>query len=96
MSAVNPPSPAPVSHVDPEQAVRLLEMELARARAVRLAREGGGVAGRRTVLHAVCLLFLLALVAGGLFAFWRAQELRQEVRRAVPAPAPASAPAKRP
>ena len=74
--------------------MRLLEMELARARAVRLSRAGSTVANRRAVLHAACLLFLLALMAGGVYAFWRAQELRQEVRRA--APVPASAPAKGP
>lgn len=85
MPAVNSPSSFPGPDADPTQAVRLLEMELARARAQRLARQGGSGGGRRTLLHGLCVLFLLLLLAAGAYAFWRAEELRGEARRAAPA-----------
>ncbi len=95
MPAVNPPSPASAPHPDAAQAVQLLEMELARARARRLAREHGA-GGSRRALRALCVLFLLALMAAGFYAFWRAQEMRGEVRRIGPGAGAASVPAKRP
>lgn len=103
MPAVNPASLSPAlpvsapGAVDPNQALQLLEMELARARARRLAREHGAGGSRRT-LRALGVLFLLVLMAGGFFAFWRVQELQGEAARqghSHPAAAP-GVPAKRP
>ena len=85
MSAVNPSSPAPVPHADPTQTLRLLELELARARARRLSRENGA-SGSRQTMRALCVLFLLALMGAGCYAFWRAQELRGEIQRVSPPP----------
>ena len=94
MPAVNPSSPASAPGADPAQSLQLLELELARARARRMARERGAD-GSRLVLRALCVLFLLALMAAGCYAFWRAQELRGEVRRVGPVPR-SSVPANRP
>lgn len=91
MPAVNPPSPATASGPDPAQTMQLIEMELARARALRLSR-GHGAQGSRLVLHAACALFLLALVAGGCYAFWCAQEMRARARPPAAAVRPAPAP----
>lgn len=85
MPAVNPSSPASAPGLDPAQTLRLLEMELARARALRLAREHGA-RGNRRLLHALCVLFLLALAAGGCYALWWAQEMRGQARPPAAAP----------
>lgn len=94
MPAVNSSSPATASGLDPTQTLQLLEMELARARALRLAREHGA-RGNRRLLHTLCALFLLALIAGGCYAFWFAQEMRAGATR-PPATSTVPAPERRP
>lgn len=70
MQAVKPSDPA-----DPAQPLKLLEVELARQRALRLARKNSG--GPRP-LQIFSVLFLLALLAAGCFALWRLQAMRDE------------------
>jgi hypothetical protein len=75
---------------DPENAMRMIELELMRQRA---ARQQAGTPYRG--LRAVSLLFLVAVILGALFAFYYfffSGGLEEVRARTVPSPAPTAAP----